>query len=93
MPEDQNTSWPTITHTCADGSQLTFSLINGFLVIVHHHGEDVLADLTLTVGESHILADFLAQQEERSDITAIKCPSCGAMISDLRDHPCLQEVR
>ena len=87
MTEDQS-PWPTITHERAGGSQLTFSLINGYLIIVHHQGENVLADITLAVGESHILADFLAQQEERSDITAIKCPNCGTMIENLRNHAC-----
>jgi hypothetical protein len=28
--------------------------------------------------------------DEERTITAIKCPSCGAMIADLRKHPCLE---
>ena len=29
-------------------------------------------------------------EEDEMVITAVKCPSCGAMISDLRGHPCLR---
>ncbi|HEY4033045.1 MAG TPA: hypothetical protein VGL94_03670, partial [Ktedonobacteraceae bacterium] len=29
------------------------------------------------------------QAEDDKPITAIKCPSCGQMLTDLKGHPCL----